>query len=69
MFSIVTDETVQRAAVKLFSRHCENHRAITGGESLRLMREHLNTRDQVQGAYNELRERIDRRLEFPGLIG
>jgi hypothetical protein len=33
------------------------------------MREHLNTRDQVQGAYNELRERIDRRLEFPGLIG
>jgi len=35
-------------------------------ESLRLMREHLNTRDQVQGAYDELRERIDRRLEFPG---
>jgi hypothetical protein len=35
-------------------------------ESLRLMREHLNTRDQVQAAYNELRERIDRRLKFPG---
>ena len=31
-------------------------------ESLRLMREQLNTRDQVQAAYNELRERIDRRL-------
>ena len=31
-------------------------------ESLRLMREQLNTRDQVQTAYNELRERIDRRL-------
>ena len=31
-------------------------------ESLRLMREQLNTRDQVQTTYNELRERIDRRL-------
>ena len=35
-------------------------------ESLVLMREHLNTRDQVQGTYNELREQIDRRLKFPG---
>ena len=35
-------------------------------ESLGLMREHLNTRDRVQGTYNELREQIDRRLKFPG---
>ena len=35
-------------------------------ESLVLMREHLNTRDRVQGTYNELREQIDRRLKFPG---
>ena len=39
---------------------------LNDAESLRLMREHLNTRDQVQAAYNELRERIDRRLKFPG---
>jgi hypothetical protein len=35
-------------------------------ESLRLMREHLSARGQVQEAYDKLRERIDRRLEFPG---
>jgi hypothetical protein len=39
---------------------------IRDAESLRVMRERSITRDQVQAAYNELRERIDRRLGFPG---
>jgi hypothetical protein len=39
---------------------------IGDAESLRLMRERSTTRDHVQAAYNELRERIDVRLKFPG---
>ena len=35
-------------------------------ESRRAMLERVSTRDQAQGAYDELRQRIDRRLDFPG---
>ena len=38
---------------------------IGDAESLRVMQERFIARDQVQTAYRELRERIDRRLSFP----
>jgi len=39
---------------------------VHDAESLRVMQERVVTRDQVLAAYNELRERIDRRREhFP----
>jgi hypothetical protein len=52
--------------LKVLNDDIQRLTSLGDAESLRLMREQINTRDQVQAAYNELRERIDRRLKFPG---
>jgi hypothetical protein len=39
---------------------------LRDADSLRLMREHLQTREQIRTAQSDLRDRIDRRLGLPG---
>jgi hypothetical protein len=39
---------------------------LRDADSLRLMREHLQTREQIRTAHSDLRDRIDRRLGLPG---
>ena len=52
--------------LKVLSDDIRRLSRIGDAESLRVMRERFVTYEQVQAAYDELRERIDRRMEFFG---